>query len=85
MSTALTSFVSGDENQQQSLAIGPSKIPPKQEKELVAALQSSQRQYLSRQEENYLVANRVNFGAILPSGTFQNCSFTFNINVNNTR
>jgi hypothetical protein len=71
MSTALTSFVSGDENQQQSLAIGPSKVSPNPEQELVAALPSSQQQYLSRQEDNYLVANGVDPGAVLPSGRFK--------------
>ena len=31
-----------------------------------------------------LLSSGVNPGAILPSGTFQNCSFTFNVNVNNS-
>ena len=31
-----------------------------------------------------LLSSSVNPGAILPSGTFQNCSFTFNVNVNNS-
>ena len=39
---------------------------------------------LGRQEENFLLSSGVNPGAILPSGTFQNCSFTFNVNVNNS-
>ena len=55
------------------------------EHELFPALpasQPSQQMYLSRQDENYLVANGVNPRAILPSGTFKNCSFSFSINVN---
>ena len=31
-----------------------------------------------------LLSSGVNPGAILPSGTFQNCSFTFNVNVNHS-
>ena len=58
------------------------------EHELIPTLpasQPSQQMYLSRQDENYLqVANGVNSGAIPPSGTFKNCSFSFNIDVNKT-
>ena len=63
------------------------KLPTyeKNEHELIPALptsQPSQQMYLSRQDENYLVANGVKPLAILPSGTFKNCSFSFNINKN---
>ena len=71
MSTALTHFVSGDENQPPVNA-SPAAVPSRPEHEF------------SRQDENYLVANRVNPGAILLSGTFKNCSFSFNIDVNKT-
>ena len=37
---------------------------------------------LGRQEEHFLLSSGVNPGAILP--TFQNCSFTFNVNLNNS-
>ena len=83
MSTALTHFVSGDENQPPVNA-SPAAVPPRPEHELIPALPASQQMYLSRQDENYLVANGVNPGAILLSGTFKNCSFSFNINVNKT-
>ena len=42
-----------------------------------------QRPLLTRHDENFLLSNGLNPGAILPSGNFQNCSFTFNVNVSN--
>ena len=83
ISTALTHFVSGDENQLPVNA-SPAAVPSRPEHELIPALPASQQMYLSRQDENYLVANEVNPGAILLWGTFKNCSFSFNINVNKT-
>ena len=86
MSTALIHFVSGYENQPPVNA-SPAAVSSGPEYELIPALpasQPSQQMYLRRQDENDLVANRVNPGAVLPSGTFKNCSFSFNINVNKT-
>ena len=86
MSTVLTHFVSGDENQPPVNA-SPAAVPSRPEHKLIPALpasQPSQQMYLSSQDENYLAANGVNPGAILPLGMFKNCSFSFNINVNKT-
>jgi hypothetical protein len=87
MSTALTSFVNGDENSPpNALAICPATTSHRPEDTVVNALpQVPQQNYLSRQEEHYLISNGVNPGAVLPSGTFNNCSFTFHIHVNNPR
>ena len=43
---------------------------------------SSGQRYFSSQQENFLIESGCNLEAILPSGTFENCSFTFNINSN---
>lgn len=40
---------------------------------------------IGRSEENFLLSQGVNPGAILPSGSFNDCSFTFNITINNSK
>ena len=88
MSTALSSFVHGGESAQTDvLAICPPPLPPSGPQNAVVPACPSvamQQSYLSRQQENFLVENGVNPGAILPSGSFQNCSFNFNINITNS-
>ena len=85
MSTALSSFVHGRELAQTDVpAICSPPLPPSGPQNAVAPLCPSvamQQRYLSRQQENFFVENGVNPGASLPSGSFQNCSFTFNINI----
>ena len=46
---------------------------------------ASRQTYLNSQQENFLIENGCNPEATLPAGSFNNCSFTFNINVNNSR
>ena len=82
MSTALSSFVHGGESAQTDVpAMCPPPLPPSGPQNAVVPACASvamQKSYLSRQQENFLVENGVNpWGAILPSGSFQNCSFTF--------
>ena len=84
MSTAISSIVLGRELAQTDVpAICPPPLPPIGLQNAVAPVCPSvamQQSYLSRQQENFLVENGVNPGASLPSGSFQNCSFTFNVN-----
>jgi hypothetical protein len=47
---------------------------------LPSSRSSSGQRYFSSQQENVLIESGCNLEAILPSGTFENCSFTFNIN-----
>ena len=81
MSAALTSFIHGEESPPISGEVtgfqgAPSSVPTHHPS-------VDQRPPLSRHDENFLSSNGLNPGAILPSGNFQNCSFTFNVNVNN--
>ena len=81
MSAALTSFIHGEKSPSSSGAVtgfqgAPSSVPTQH-------LSGNQRPLLTRRDENFLLSNSLNPGAILPSGNFQNCSFTFNVNVNN--
>lgn len=81
MSAALTSFIYGEESPTTSGAVtgfqgAPSSVPTQHPS-------GDQRPLLSRHDENFLSSNGLNPGAILPSGNFQNCSFTFSVNVNN--
>jgi len=80
--------VHGGESAQTDVpAICHPPLPPSgQQNDFVPACPSAamQQSYLSRQQENFLVENGVNPGAILPSGSFQNCSFNFNINITNS-
>ena len=85
MSTALSSFVHGGESAETDVpAICLPRLPSSGPQNAVVPFCPSvamQQSYLGRQEQNFLVENGVNLGAILPSGSFQNCSFTFNINI----
>lgn len=81
MSTALTSFIHGEES---PLTSGPVTAFPGATSTVPTQYPSSDRRPpLSRHDENFLLSNGLNPGAILPSGNFQSCSFTFNVNVNN--
>ena len=86
MLTAFSSF--GRELAQTDVpAICPPPLPPSGPQNAVAPVCPSvamQQSYLSRQQENFLVENGVNPGASLPSGSFQNCSFTFNMNISDS-
>ena len=88
MSTALSSFVHGGESAQTDVpAICLPPLPPSGPQNVVVPACPSvamQQSYLRRQQENPLVENGVKPGAILPSGSFQNCSFNFNINITNS-
>ena len=88
MSTAVSSFVHGGESAQTVVpAICPPPLPPSGPQNVVVLACPSvamQQSYLSHQQKNVLVENGVNPGAILPSGSFQNCSFNFNINITNS-
>ena len=77
MSTALTSFINGEETPETSIPCATTSTAS------VPYPTGDQRLPLGRHEENFLLSNGLNPGAILPSGNFQNCSFTFNVNVNN--
>ena len=80
MSSALSSFINGEESPQTSLAVpstSTASVPTAQHSS------SDQRLLLAQHEENFLLSSTdLNPGAIFPSGNFHNCSFTFNINVN---
>lgn len=86
MLTAFSSF--GRELAQTDVpAICPPPLPPSGPQNAVTPVCPSvamQQSYLSRQQENFLVENGVNPGASLPSGRFQNCSFTFNMNISDS-
>ena len=84
MSTAITNFIHGGDcdDASSSLALEVPEdihLPEKQQ------LSESRPLPLGRNEENFLVSNGVNPGAILPSGSFLGCSFTFNINIINSK
>ena len=87
MSSALSSFVGGQEKQQLAISAPTPEsrlaisAPPVSSTRALATRQS----YLNSQLGNFLIENGCNPGAILPSGFFNNCSFTFNINVNSSR
>jgi len=76
MSTALSSLVHGGESAHTDVsAICPPPLPPSGPQNVVVPSCPSvamQQSYLSRQQENFLVENGVNPGAILPSRFAQN-------------
>ncbi|XP_068704068.1 uncharacterized protein KIAA1958-like [Montipora foliosa] len=87
MSSALSSFIEGKEKQQLDIT-GPTQdsrlaitAPAVGSGDASAPRQS----YLSSQQDNFLIEHGCNPGAILPSGSFNNCSFNFNINLANSR
>lgn len=89
MSKALSSYVKGSEispiSQPQlgNISHPTATLSRAQIASVAASRSSSGQSYLSSQQQNYLVESGCNPGAILPSGTFESCSFTFNININN--
>ena len=81
MSAVLTSFIHGEESPLTSGAVigfqgAPTSVPAQRPS-------GDQRPPLSRHDENFSLSNGLIPGAILPSGNFQNCSFTFSANRNN--
>ena len=85
MSSALTSFIHGSENTPPaSTSSNPTTSTATQSgysAERILTMPTSSVS-VSQNEENFLFPNGVNPQAILPSGNFQGCSFTFNINMN---
>lgn len=85
MSSAITSFVHGKENVTPTATVSS---PPASVQDTVAQTSSAQMVSSSssvsatQNEENVFISNGVNQRAILPSGTFHGCSFTFNVNIN---
>ena len=75
MSTALSGFLHGGESAQADVpAIYPPPLPPSGPQNVVVPACPSvamQQSYLSWQQENFLVENGVNPGAILSSGSFE--------------
>ena len=92
MSNALSSYIDHGSSEispipqsQLGNASHPSTSLPRAQTGLLPSSRSSSGQrYFSSQPENFLIENFLgcNLEAILPSGTFENCSFTFNINSN---
>ena len=90
MSNALSSYIDHEASQIPPILqshLGntnhPSTSLPRAQNALLSSSRSSSGQScFSSQHENYLIESGCNLGAILPSGTFENCSFTFNINSN---
>ena len=93
MSTALTSFIHSDRSPE------PSCQSQNQSDHSVQSLKENQRpsatvscpsvsnhqQLLPMEHESFFTSLGLNAGSILPSGSFNNCQFTFNVNMNNTR
>ena len=90
MSNALSSYIDHETSEispipqyQLGNASHPSTSLPRAQTGLLPSSQSSSGQrYFSSQQENFLIECGCNLEAIRPSGTFENCSFTFNINSN---
>ena len=61
---------------------GSTKAVPSTPAEVVAVRTTATSISTIQDEQNLLIANGVNPSAILPSGSFHGCSFTFNINNN---
>ena len=61
---------------------GSTKAVPSTPAEVVAVRKTAASTSTIQDEQNLLIANGVNPSAILPSGSFHGCSFTFNINNN---
>ncbi|CAB4029670.1 hypothetical protein AWC38_SpisGene10896 [Paramuricea clavata] len=86
MSSTLSSFVHGEENTAatSSSSIIPTPVAPRQHPAESSATVANSTVTFGRNEANILQAHSVRCPeSILPSGTFQGCSFTFNINMNN--
>ena len=93
MSNALSSYIDHETSEispipqsQLGNASHPSTSLPRAQTGLLPSSRSSSGQrYFSSQQENFLIECGCNLEAIRPSGTFENCSFTFNINSNHWR
>ena len=84
MSLTLSSFVHGKENTAASSSITSTPVAPRQSPAESSPTVANSTISLGRNEANILQAHGVQCPAsILPSGTFQGCSFTFNVNMNN--
>ena len=88
MSSALTSFIHGKENtlpEQVASSFsssGSTKAVPSTQVEVVAVQTTATSISTIQDEQNVFIANVVNPSAILTSGSFHGCSFTFNIDIN---
>ena len=80
MSSVLSSFI-GNEPEENSIANPTDIVQATTSSTPVPAEHNSIP--IDKNAVGFLQSNGMNPGAILPSGTFQSCSFTFNINVNN--
>jgi hypothetical protein len=88
MSTALTSFIHSDrspESRSQSLNLSKEKhghsatiLTPISNTSTPSSCQNLQ----STERENFFTLLGLNSWSILPSGSFSNCQFTFNVNMN---
>jgi hypothetical protein len=85
MSSAITSFIHGNENEQTASTSKTDGVPGTSALAPAESLLGNSSISTGRNELSILQSNGVNPGAILPSGTFQECPFTFNINVNNNK
>jgi hypothetical protein len=89
MSTALASFIHSDrspESRSHSLGLSKEKhghsatnLTPISNTSTRSSCQNLQ----STEHENFFTSLGLNSGSILPSGSFNNCQFTFNVNMNN--
>ena len=89
ISTALTSFIHSDrspESRSQSLDLSKEKhghsatiLTPISN---TSTPSSCQTDLQSTEHENFFTSLGLNSGSILPSGSFNNCQFTFNVNMN---
>lgn len=88
MSTALTSFIHSDRSpESRSKSLDLSKEKHGHSATITTPMSStstpSSRQDLqSTDHENFFTSLGLNSGSILPSGSFNNCHFTFNVNMN---
>ena len=88
MSLALTSLIHGKENTlpeqaaSSSSTSGSTKAVPSTPTEVIAIPTTATSIFIIQDEQSVFIANGVNPSAILPSGSFHGCSFTFNININ---
>jgi hypothetical protein len=85
MSTALTSFIHSDrspESRSQSLDLSKEKHGHSATILTPISTPSSCQNLQSTEHESFFTSLGLNSGSILPSGSFNNCQFTFNVNMN---
>lgn len=88
MSTALTSFIHSDrspESRRRSLDLSKEKDGSSASISTPLPCPSSCQHLPPTEHESFFTSLGLNSGSILPSGSFSNCQFTFNVNMNNTR